>query len=218
MLGGNGHLSYPFILEREGTVYVIPESASMGRVELYRVNEANEALEHVRTLLEEPLVDPTLFEHQGRWWLFGTKPPLTNVALFAFHAEGPFGPFTPHALNPIKLDVRSARPAGTPFRHGADLYRPAQDSSVSYGHRIALNCVHELSPTRFREEVARYIGPIKGPYGQGFHTISAVGDLTLVDGKRYVRNKAQEDRVRRRKLDRLSGREEKEDDDDEEGS
>ena len=75
--------------------------------------------------------------------------------------------------------------------------------------------MHELSPTRFREEVARYIGPIKGSYGQGMHTMSAVGELTLVDGKRYVHNKAQEERVRKRKWDRLRSRHEDEDPEDE---
>jgi len=211
MLASGTHLSYPYVVAIDGAVHVIPESAAAGRVDLYRLTADNDALEHVRTLLDEPLVDPTLFEHDGRWWLFGTRAPLTNVALHAFHATHPFGPFTPHALNPIKLDIRSARPAGTPFRHGGDLYRPAQDSSAGYGHRIALNCVHELTPTSFREEVARYVGPIKGAYGHGFHTISSVGDITLVDGKRYVRDRSQESRVRRRKWDRVRGRDDEDD-------
>ena len=199
MLNDGSHFSYPYIVERDGSVYVIPENAASGRVDRYRVNEANEALEFVDTLLDEPLYDPTLFEHEGRWWLFGTKSPLTNVALYAYFSDTPFGPFAPHAMNPIKMDVRSARPAGTPFVHEGALYRPGQDSSITYGRRIALNRVHELTPTAFREEVVRFVGPIKGSYAQGMHTLCALGPITLVDGKRWTFSSAQEKRVRRRK-------------------
>ena len=37
-----------------------------------------------------------------------------------FHADSPFGPFTPHRRNPVKSDVRSARPAGKLFTWNGD--------------------------------------------------------------------------------------------------
>jgi len=204
MLTTGSHLSYPYVVQHEGAVYVVPESAASGRVDLFRVNEANDALEHVRTLLEEPVYDPTVFQWQGRWWLFGTLAPLTNVALHAWHAPSLESPWEPHALNPLKLDVRSARPGGTPFVHEGRLYRPAQDSASTYGHRIAINEVLELSPDRFAEQVARVVGPLTGTaFNAGLHTVSAVGDVTLVDGKRFVNVDEQRKRVRTRKLERL---------------
>ena len=91
----------------------------------------------------------------------------------------------PHALNPVKMDVRSARPAGTPFIHKGVLYRPAQDCSNAYGGRIAINRVNRLTATEFDEETVKFIEPfIDGPFPDGIHTLSAVGDITLVDGKR----------------------------------
>ncbi len=204
LLGGGSHLSYPYVIERDGQVFVVPENAAKGCVELYRMNAANDSLDHVRTLLDEPLLDPTVFEHQGRWWLFGTKAPLTNVELFAYHSDRFEGPYAPHASNPIKSDIRSSRPGGTPFTHNGELYRPAQDSSLTYGGRIAINRILELSPFAFREEIVKYIGPFKGTaYSQGMHTLSAVGNITLVDGKRHVKVKAQSERVRGRKLGKL---------------
>ena len=181
----NGHtLSHPFLLEHEGRWWVIPES-SEGRVDLYQVSTANETLEFVRTLLDEPLCAPTVFQHEGRWWLMGTKAPWEDVALYVFHAASLEGPWTPHALNPVKMDVRSARPAGTPFVHQGQLYRPALDNSRTPGWRVALMRVLELSPTSFREELVKTIGPLKGSaWSHGMGTLSAVGDLTLVDGKR----------------------------------
>ena len=180
-----GHvLSHPYLFEHDGGSMVIPAS-SAGRIDLYRMNPANEALDFVRTLLDEPLCAPMVFQHEGRWWLFGTKAPWEDVALYVYHAPALEGPWTPHILNPVKMDVRTARPAGTPFMHQGQLYRPARDNSLTQGWRVALMRVLELSPTAFREELVRTIGPLKGSaWSHGMGTLSAVGDLTLVDGKR----------------------------------
>lgn len=187
MLDEGRHLSYPFIVEHEGTVYCVPESIADGRVMLYKVNETNDALEPVVQLLSEPLVDPTLFHHEGRWWLFGTKAPLTNVELHAFWSDSITGPFVAHVLNPLKHDIRTARPGGTPFLRGNELWRPAQDSSRTYGGRIAFNRIDRLTPTGFAETTVKYLEPLRGTsFNKGLHTVSAVGDITLLDGKRYV--------------------------------
>lgn len=206
MLDNGAHLSYPYVVERGGTVYVVPEQADTGRVDLYRVDLENDMLVPVATLLHQALFDPTLLEHDGRWWLFGTKAPLTNVALHLYHAERFEGPYTPHPLNPVKFDIRSARPAGTPFVHNGALYRPAQDSSRTYGGRIALNRVIELGTTRFREETVRWVDPLPGPWNEGLHTVCAMGTFTLVDGKRHLTVAARREAVKRRKLDNLKRR------------
>ncbi|MFT3885300.1 MAG: hypothetical protein QM724_07680 [Flavobacteriales bacterium] len=214
MLDEGDHLSYPFVVEREGSVYVIPEQASTGRVDLYRVTDDNESFERMTTLLHEPLLDPTLVEHGGRWWLFGTKAPLTNEELFIYHSDRFEGPYVPHTLNPVKTDIRSARPAGTPFRHEGTLYRPAQDSSLTYGGRVAINRIITLTPDTFQEEVVRHVGPLKGTaWSKGLHTVSAVGGSTLIDGKRFVTDTSQERRIRQRKIARLAGRNEPKDED-----
>ncbi len=206
MLDVGKHLSYPYIVEHEGTVYVIPEQAALGRVDLYRVTPGNDGMEPVALLLNEPLVDPTLFRHEGRWWLLGTKPPLTNVELFAYWSEVITGPFRPHPLNPVKMDIRSARPAGTPFVHEGTLWRPAQDSSLTYGGRISLNRVLALTPTGFAEVTEKHIEPMIGRWSKGLHTISAAGDVTLLDGKRFLTDPAQRSRVRGRKLSGFFGK------------
>lgn len=212
MLALETHLSYPYVVtaddaEGKPVVFVIPENAASGGVDLYRVNEANEGLELVQRLLDVPLFDPTVFEHDGRWWMMGTLAPLTNVHLAIYHAPGLFGPWTAHARNPVKCDIRSARPGGTPFVHGGQLYRPSQDSSATYGHRIVINRIEELTPDRFREVAVKTIGPLSGTsWNKGLHTLAAVGDLTLVDGKRYVHSKEQEARVRQAKMGRFLNR------------
>jgi hypothetical protein len=181
------HLSYPFIVEHPGEVYCIPESYQSGRVTLYRRNPSTGMFDPEKTLVDGvEAVDPSLVFHDGLWWLFFTEKRFSNTHLHLWYAPGITGEYRPHPGNPVKMDIRSARPAGTPFLHGGILYRPAQDCSVTYGGRVVINRVTHLSAERFTEEVAGTVGPVSGSrYDRGLHTISGVGDVTLIDGKRF---------------------------------
>lgn len=183
------HVSYPQIIEHAGEIYCIPESAAQGHVQLFRALEfpSRWALDCV--LLEGFAgADATVIRYRERWWMFTCNHADQDEAkLFIFHSTGLHGPWMPHALNPVKCDLRSSRPAGTPFM-GEDgaLYRPAQDCSRAYGGALVINRVTRLTPDEFHEEVAAHLRPDPaGPCPDGLHTLSAVGGLTLVDGKRH---------------------------------
>jgi hypothetical protein len=138
-------------------------------------------------LLEDvEAVDPTIFEHGGRWWLsFASSVRGTHEAsaLQLYHAESPLGPWAPHRNNPVKVDVRSARPAGRVFHHEGRLYRPAQDGSPRYGTGIVVHELLELTPTSFREEEVTRISATWRPGLTGTHTINAAGGLTAIDAR-----------------------------------
>jgi hypothetical protein len=85
----------------------------------------------------------------------------------------------------MKCDVRHARPAGTPFLHEGHLYRPALDASQPSHLAVWLNRVDALDPERFSEvPVQRIAGFEATAYGMGLRTLSAIGQVTLVDGLR----------------------------------
>ena len=105
-----------------------------------------------------------------------------NETLFAFHAPTPLGPWQPHRANPVKKGRNGTRPAGTPFTHKGELYRPSMDCSILYGKQIVINRVRKLTPNEFEEEPVKIIRPFaKGRYRDGVHTLSALGEMTLVD-------------------------------------
>lgn len=183
------HLSYPQLIEHNGEIYCIPESSAKNRVQLFR------AVEFPRRWLPDSVLlegfagaDASVIRHGGRWWMFtACHADQDEAKLFVFHSAELRGPWIPHVRNPVKCDVRSSRPAGTPFlaEDGA-LYRPAQDCSRVYGGAVVLNRVIRLTPDEFEEEVVARVQPDPaGPCPDGMHTLSAVGDLTLVDGKRH---------------------------------
>lgn len=182
-------LSYPCLFEEAGEVYCVPAMEGLGQVRLYRARRFPADWEQVAVLLEgRALADPTLFRHEGRYWLLGTDHETGSwTRLYAFFAESLLGPWEPHAANPVKTDVRSSRPAGTPFVAGGRLYRPAQDCSRVYGGAVTINRVLRLTPSEFAEEPVRVVEPDRrGPFGAGLHTLTAMGGRTVIDAKRKV--------------------------------
>jgi hypothetical protein len=184
------HLSYPFLFESGGQLLCVPESSAAKEIALYEIERFPDRWKKIATLIAEcELVDATLFQFDGRWWLAGSDlaEKGANSELHLWFASNLSGPWQPHPGNPVKVDVRSARPAGAPFWVGDQLYRPAQDCSSSYGARVSINRITALTPTEFREEVAATVSPDpRGEYSRGLHTLSRFGDRTLIDGKRSV--------------------------------
>lgn len=181
------HASYPFLFEAGGHVYCLPETYQAGEVRLYRTRDFPEGWEEAGAILPGlAVLDPTIVRHDDRWWLFCThEGPDSNTKLYAYHAVDLLGDWEPHELNPVKTDITSSRPGGTPFVHEGILYRPAQDSSRSYGGAVVINRVDALTPATFEETMVRRIGPLTtGRYRAGIHTLSGVGGKTVVDGRR----------------------------------
>jgi hypothetical protein len=183
------HMSYPFPLLYKGQRYCIPECQTRREVAIYRMEEGAARWVKAGTLIRDfAAVDATVIQHDGRWWLFcNCQEDLRDAKLFIWHAADLFGPWEPHALNPVKCDVRCSRPGGTPFIHQGELYRPAQDSSTSYGCALSINRVIRLTVDEFEEETVAHIQPPAGVYYRdGIHTLSAAGTMTVLDGKRMT--------------------------------
>ncbi|MGC2239444.1 MAG: hypothetical protein WA726_01245 [Acidimicrobiia bacterium] len=181
------HASYPYLVEDDGVIYCIPETYQANQLRLYRAVDFPDRWELESTFLDGiAALDPTIVHHDDRWWLFCTvEGGHANTKLHVFHAPRLAGPWEPHALNPVKTNISSSRPGGTPFMHDGMLFRPAQDGSASYGGGVTINRVDLLTPDDFSEtEVARIGPPATGRYRDGIHTLSAQGGRTIVDGRR----------------------------------
>ncbi|MCX6278953.1 MAG: hypothetical protein NT004_12790 [Bacteroidetes bacterium] len=185
-----GHLSYPFILEFQGERYCVPESNAAGKICLYRFDFQKLIFSEEKVLIANvDAVDPTLVFYRDLWWLFFTDRLFSNTHLNLYYSDRLNGDYKPHCLNPVKIDIRSARPGGTPFIHEGNLYRPSQDCSKTYGGRVIVNKVLHITPEIFEEEIVRAVEPAQNShYHHGLHTLSGVGDLTLIDGKTYRAN------------------------------
>jgi len=182
VLSRDYHLSYPFIFEWEGEVYMLPETSADRKVQLFRCRSFPDAWEEDRVLLDDVnAVDATLEEVDGRWWMFvniGAPGAGNWDELHLFFADTPLGPWTPHRRNPVRSDCRSARPAGRLFRWQGQLYRPAQKCSGSYGAAIALHRVLRLTPTTYSEE---HVADLVPDWAERAHTLNTGTGLHVVD-------------------------------------
>jgi len=179
------HASYPFLLRANGEIWMIPETADASELRLYvAVNFPHRWRLETILLTDAQVSDPTVIEHDGHWWLFGTSRGRgVDHALRLWHAPHLTGPWSIHDLDPVKVDARSARPAGTPFMVGDILYRPSQDSSRRYGGRVVVNRVDSLTLENYVEHSVAVVAPPAGsPYRHGLHTLSGAGSNTLIDG------------------------------------
>ena len=179
------HLSYPYTFEWRGDRFMIPESVANRTVQLYRAVKAPYEWAFEQVLLTDVrLVDATVVEIDGRWWMFagtvsrgGSRCDELNI----YYADSPLGPWCPHRKNPVISDVRHARPAGRPFQVGATWYRPAQNCARRYGWGITLRRIVRLDPSVFVEETVSALTPDWHRAIIGTHTVNAVGGLTLID-------------------------------------
>ena len=182
---GSCHMSYPFLLVHEGRLFCVPEASRANEVALFKMVAWPSKWRKEAVLLKVDAVDPSMVHYGGRLWLFYGVRRTNGAELFVSYADSPYGPWLPHAKQPAKTDSTSSRPGGTPFVHRGRLYRPAQDCSRVYGGRVVINEVVALSPDDFEERIVAVVEPDRnGPYPDGLHTLSAFGDMTLVDGKR----------------------------------
>jgi hypothetical protein len=197
------HLSFPVPVSINGKQFILPEMSASGTHQLFSL-ENEETLQ----LVNAPLVDPVLFQHNNRWWIFAHRSDeQNNAALFIYHSDQPDSGFQPHALNPVKTDIRNSRAAGTIIHFNGKLLRPAQDSAVTYGNVIVLNEIVELTPTAFAERPFRRIEAKRDwEYSKGIHTISPLGNQTLIDAKSFRFNFANFKAQLSRKARRISGK------------
>jgi hypothetical protein len=188
LLDDGFHHSYPSTFRDGEIVYCVPESTQRGATRIYRLDDDGQLNALCEVAPHFRLADPTLFRWNGQYWLGCTDLDLgghDNLCLL--HAPSLTGPWTPHARWPVKIDVRGARPAGTPFNTGSRLFRPAQDCAATYGAAIAIHEVLELTETDFRESLVTVLRPDpSGPFPDGLHTLVHDGERFWLDGKRFV--------------------------------
>lgn len=180
------HLSYPFLIEQDGELYMVPETQNNRSVELYRCIAFPDRWRLERVLLRGALcADATFHRENGYWWMFvnvGVEGVDAHDELHLFRADRLQGEWQPHRGNPVKSDVRCARPAGNLFRRDGILYRPAQIGAPLYGSGVSINRVLHLSPLAYLEEEVERVLPPPSAGLLGIHTLNRAGDLSVIDG------------------------------------
>ncbi|MCH9695855.1 MAG: hypothetical protein K0U72_15180 [Gammaproteobacteria bacterium] len=187
------HLSYPFVFEFEGEVYMIPESYDNRTVDLYRSTGFPDAWQLERTLFSgQRFVDVTIHKYNETYWLFANVSSIDAVSpwdeLYLFYADSPVAEeWTSHPENPVVSDVRTSRPAGRVFSHKDKLIRPSQNCAPHYGYGLNFCEIIELTKTRYREQVWKRFEPVEDRSVVSLHTYNEMNGIQVTDFQHRVR-------------------------------
>lgn len=175
------HLSYPFVFEHDGQIWMIPESGEARNVCLYRAVDFPYRWTREAFLIEGiEAYDATLLRHNGRFWFFVCLRLWKSTswdALSLYQSDSLTGSWTPHPSNPVLFDAILSRPAGAVFRKGKLSLRPVQDCSRGYGCAVSLCRLDALGETEFAQTL---VGRIQcGSFG--CHTYNCRSGLEVID-------------------------------------
>ena len=183
------HLSFPFLFEYQGELFMCPESSEAKEIRIYKCVEfpLHWKLDTVM-MRNVNAVDSVIFEKDGQWWLLTSIDPVGTgdyrSELFAFHATSPFGEWVAHPLNPILVDATCAGNAGLIVEAGR-IFRVSQRQGFDfYGRQSLINEVVELTTQTYRETSLCTITPTFKRGVAGTHHLHSNGRVTVFD---YVR-------------------------------
>ncbi|KAG2672291.1 hypothetical protein I3760_13G034000 [Carya illinoinensis] len=151
------HLSYPYVFNYLGQIYMMPESSEKGELRLYRALNFPLQWTLEKVIMKKPLVDSFIIDYNGKHWLFGSDHSgfgaSKNGQLEIWYSNSPFGPWKPHKKNPVHNADKSsgARNGGRPFFYNGNLYRIGQDCGETYGRRVRIFNIEVLTVDEFKE-------------------------------------------------------------------
>jgi hypothetical protein len=169
------HLSYPYTFLHNGSYYLVPESRPARSVRLYKASSFPLEWGYERDLISGgDFADPSLFFHDGCWWMFVLEG-SNNLCLF--FAEDLLGEWRPHPHNPIiKADSTRARPGGRVTSFNGALIRYAQNCVPHYGYELRAFHLEVLTKTSYQErECLR--SPVLSPVKN--NTVKVWNDLCM---------------------------------------
>ncbi|HKT86338.1 MAG TPA: hypothetical protein VJQ77_09660 [Novosphingobium sp.] len=182
------HLSFPFLFEHEGQLFMMPESCGNKRLEIWRCTQFPDHWELHSTALEGCVAADSHLASIGEdWWLFTniSDDPFGDMSseLHLFRVDGPdLANPIPHPLNPVVFGSRTARNAGRLIERGGIFYRPSQDNSHGvYGYGLNIMRIDHISLEDYSETLVRRIEPDFREGIIGCHHVDTRGDLVVFD-------------------------------------
>jgi hypothetical protein len=181
------HLSYPYLFEYKGDLYMCPETSAARQIRVYKCVEFPLRWKLKSTLMKGvSAADTMLFERGGRWWMLTNIDPAGwgdhSLELHVFSAKTPLdADWRPHAGNPYFVDAGRTRNGGM-VRDGDRLFRVAQGQGFGmYGKRTTVFEIVELNDELYEERPVCVITPTFRPKIFGTHHLHSDGAMTVFD-------------------------------------
>lgn len=173
------HLSFPYVFEDNGKVYMLPETGGDKSVRLYEAEDATMTKWRlVKKLLEgdTPWYDSVIYKKEGKYYLFTGHDDDVQQIQHLFVSDSLTGPYLEHPKSPIAEGRDRGRNAGSIIENEGGLFRPVQVCVNSYGEQTSIMKIETLSPTDYSETLFResIIDTNLSPYQEGGHQWNSV--------------------------------------------
>jgi len=181
------HLSYPFLIEDNNELFMIPETKGNRTIDIYKCTDFPYEWKFEKNIFSDiQAVDSTIYKYNGKFWLFTNIKENDGASaydeLFLFHSEDLLGDnWTPHPMNPIVSDVKCARPAGNIFELEGRTFRPSQNCAKHYGYGMQIREIVTLNEFEYEEKQIQSIYPDWDKDLVSTHTLNHSGGLTIID-------------------------------------
>ena len=161
------HLSFPFIFEENGEIFLMPESSENKTLKVYKAVDFPVKWEVYSSAFEGESIGDAFFytDQKQHKWLFLNKQAATtspmNSELFIYKVDSlKLNSLIPHKQNPVIIDARVARNGGCLFEHNGNLYRPSQRNIDGiYGRALNINKIEKLTLDEYVETTVKVIEP-----------------------------------------------------------
>ena len=196
------HLSYPFVFEDNGKVYMIPETSAVGEVRLYQTqNDDLTKFVQIDTLLRQNskdgsiqigYSDSSVHKHDGKYFLMTTINFSRINTMKLYVADELKGPYKEHPMSPICTSQKYGRNAGSVIERDGILYRFAQDCEKRYGDNVHVFEITKMDATTYSEKLVKeYLYDKAVPfYKEGGHQLNMVNfagkQIVATDAKEYI--------------------------------
>ena len=171
------HLSFPAILRKDNCIYVYPENAASGELNIYKYEVAEGRFEKESRIINKPLSDAIIFEGFVRPCLIATRKPNSNGNVVEFYeADKSEGPYL--YVSSVSFSDKIARGAGDVFEQEGRWIRPAQVNNKDYGEAL---CFQELKKTTEGYSLTE-LSRVKPPHGATcLHTFNSYNGIYVAD-------------------------------------
>lgn len=174
------HLSFPALWRKEGHIYVYPENAQGGQLDMYEYHPDSETLTFVKTLCEDVVWDSYVTEAFGEPLMFTAN--SNDFELDIYKQNGTNEQFLPYLQ--VASDVPNMRMGGGVFLYNNSAYYPAQDNRRTYGGALDIKQIN-YEKGKFSVEIVKHIESPNKRYPLGIHTLNEYKGVVVIDVKGY---------------------------------
>lgn len=183
------HLSFPYVFEDHGNIYMVPESQESDSVRLYKANDNLTHFDFVRTLLYQErkdgihynFNDSHIYHKNGKYYLFTSYQKDWMYYQELFISDDLLnGKFIKHPCSPICTSNEFGRNGGSLIQCGDKLLRVTQDCHQNYGDNISLMEITLLNDKAYQEQLFKQnVFPQNSIFIDGGHQLN----ITRFKGK-----------------------------------